>query len=170
MFIEILLIFIIFVMNSQIFELFFTFFDFFTSHVFDFKSRYIRRLIFFEEIRFIIFENIFFEKIRFIIFSQHDDLREWRNEIYVQLNQIMNKTTLLWKTQQLHNEIIVFEIFVFHDYFEALKKYSHMKMSFIRQKIKNALNEYLTTFLNSEVEEIVFCRSSSFLSNDLVFV
>jgi hypothetical protein len=45
-----------------------------------------------------------------------------------------------------------------------------MKMSFIRQEIKNALNEYLTTFLISEVEEIVSCRSFSFLSNDLVFV
>jgi hypothetical protein len=67
-------------MNSQIFELFFIFFDFFTSHVFDSKSRYIRRLILFEEIRLIIFEEIRF------IFSQHDDLREWRNEICKQLN------------------------------------------------------------------------------------
>ncbi len=83
-------------MNSQTFELFFTFFDFFTSHAFDSKSRYIRRLIsfeeirliifediFFEEIRLIIFEDIFFEEIRLIILSQHDDLREWRNEICV---------------------------------------------------------------------------------------
>jgi hypothetical protein len=78
--------------------------------------------------------------------------------------------TSLLKTQQLHDEIIVFEIFIFHDYFEALKKYSHMRISFIRQKMKKTLNEYLTTFMNSEVDEFVFCRSFSFLSNDLVFV
>jgi hypothetical protein len=46
----------------------------------------------------------------------------------------MNETRSLWETQRLHDEIIVFEIFVFHDYFEALKKYSHMKMSFMLQK------------------------------------
>jgi uncharacterized membrane protein YcfT len=63
-------------MNNQTFEFFFTFFDFFTSHVFDSKSRYIRRFIFFEEIRFIIYENIFFEEIRLIIFFQHDDFRK----------------------------------------------------------------------------------------------
>jgi hypothetical protein len=56
-------------MNSQIFELFFTFFDFFTSHVFDSKSKYIRRFIFFEESDFILFEKnnfTFLSKIRFI--------------------------------------------------------------------------------------------------------
>ncbi len=102
-------------MNSQIFELFFTFFDFFTRHVFDSKSRYIRRLISFEENRFISLEQIFFEQIFLeqILFeqtsleqflrartlsehSQHDCLREWRNEISVQLNQIMNETTSLF--------------------------------------------------------------------------
>jgi hypothetical protein len=82
----------------------------------------------------------------------------------------MNETTSLLKTQQLHDEIVVFEIFISHDYFEALKKYSHMSINFIRQKMKNALNEYLTTFMNSEVDELVFCRSSSSLSSDLVFV
>ncbi len=66
MFIESLFIFIIFVI----------FFDFFTSHVFDSKSKYIRRLILFEEIRLIIFEDILFEEIRLIILSQHDDLKE----------------------------------------------------------------------------------------------
>ncbi len=166
-------------MNNQIFELFFTFSDFFTSHVFDSKSRYIRRLIFFEENRLIFFEQIFSEQISFEqllcarIFSehsQHDCFQEWRNEISVQLNQIMNETTSLLKTQQLHDEIIVFEIFISHDYFETLKKYSYMRVSFIRQKMKNALNEYLTTFMNFEIDELVFCRSSSSLSNDLVFV
>jgi hypothetical protein len=82
----------------------------------------------------------------------------------------MNETTSLLKTQQLHDEIIVFEIFISHDYFEALKKYSHMRINFIRQKMRNALNEYLTTFINSEIDEFVFCRSSSSLSNDLVLV
>jgi hypothetical protein len=63
-------------MNNQIFEFFFTFSDFFTSHVFDSKSRYIRRLISFEEIRLITLEDILFEEIRLITLSQHDDLRE----------------------------------------------------------------------------------------------
>ncbi len=81
----------------------------------------------------------------------------------------MNETTSLTKTQQLHDEIVVFEIFISHDYFEVLKKYSHMNVSFIRQEIKKTLNEYLTTFLNVEVEELKSCRSSSSLSNDLVF-
>jgi hypothetical protein len=142
-------------MNSQTFELFFTFSAFFTSHVFDSKARYIRRLISFEEIR--------------LISSQRDCFREWRNEICVQLNQIMNETTSLWKTQQLHDEIVVFEIFVSHDYFEALKRYLHMKVISIRQEMRKTLNEYLTTFLNFEVEETAFCSSSSFLSSDLVF-
>jgi hypothetical protein len=155
-------------MNSQIFELFFTFFDFFTSHVFDSKSRYIRRFIFFEESDLISLEEndlIFFSEIRLTF----QCFREWRNEICVQLNQIMNETTSLTKTQQLHDEIVVFEIFISHDYFEVLKKYSHMNVSFIRQEIRKTLNKYLTTFLNAEVEEFESCRSSSFLSNDLVF-
>ncbi len=82
----------------------------------------------------------------------------------------MNETTSLLKTQQLHDEIVVFEIFISHDYFEALKRYSHMRVSFIRQKMRKTLNEYLTTFMNSEVDELVFCRSSSSLSSDLVSV
>jgi hypothetical protein len=36
--------------------------------------------------------------------------------------------------------------------------------------MRKTLNEYLTTFMNFEVDELVFCRSFSFLSNDLVFV
>jgi hypothetical protein len=82
----------------------------------------------------------------------------------------MNEMTSLLKIQQLHDEIVVFEIFISHDYFEALKKYSHMRVNFIRQKMRKTLNEYLTTFMNFEVDELVFCRSSSSLSNDLVFV
>jgi hypothetical protein len=74
------------------------------------------------------------------------------------------------KYTQLHHEIIVFKIFIFHDYFEALRKYSHMKINFIRQKMKKTLNEYLTTFINFEVDELVFYRSSSFLFNDFIFV
>ncbi len=183
-FIRFLLIFIIFIMNSQIFELFFTFSDFFTSHVFDSKSRYIRRFISFEEIRLNLLSQIFLEQnlSKHLLcarisskqtppkHSQHDCLREWRNEICIQLNKIMNEMTSLLKTQQLHDEIIVFEIFISHDYFEAWKKYSHMRVNFIRQKMRKTLNEYLTTFMNSEVDELVFCRSSSSLSSDLVFV
>ncbi len=45
-----------------------------------------------------------------------------------------------------------------------------MKINFIRQKMKKTLNEYLTTFINFEVDELVFYRSSSFLFNDFIFV
>ncbi len=41
--------------------------------------------------------------------------------------------------------------------------------SFIRQEMRKTLNEYLAIFLNSKIDEFVFCRSFSFLSNDLVF-
>jgi hypothetical protein len=81
----------------------------------------------------------------------------------------MNQTTSESKTQQLHDEIIVFEIFIAHDYFEILKKYSHIEMSFIRHEMRKALNEYLTTFARSEVDDLAFCRSFFSLSNDLVF-
>ncbi len=60
-------------MNNQIFELFFTFSDFSISHVFDLKSRYIRRFISLEENRFISLEQIFFEQTSFeqIFFEQN---------------------------------------------------------------------------------------------------
>jgi cell division protein ZapA (FtsZ GTPase activity inhibitor) len=86
----------------------------------------------------------------------------------MQLNQIMNDVTSESKTQQLHDEIVVFEIFISHDYFEALKKYAHIDASFIRHKMRKALNEYLTILMNSEIDEHASCRSFSTLSNDLV--
>jgi hypothetical protein len=81
----------------------------------------------------------------------------------------MNQATSVSEAQQLHDEIVVLEIFIFHDYFEVLKEYSNMRVSFIRQEIRKTLNEYLTTILNSEVEELASCRSFSSLSSDLVF-
>jgi cell division protein ZapA (FtsZ GTPase activity inhibitor) len=143
-------------MSRTIFELFFTFSDYFTSHVFNSKSRYIRRLIFSHE-------------SDFDLGLKRDYFREWRDEIYEQLNQTMNEVTSKSKTQQLHDEIVVFEIFISHDYFEILNEYSHIEVSFIRHEIRKALNEYLTTLLKSEVDDFAFCRSSSSLSNDLAF-
>ncbi len=44
-----------------------------------------------------------------------------------------------------------------------------MNVNFIRQEMRKTLNEYLTTFLNSEVKDIAFCRSFSYFSIDLFF-
>jgi hypothetical protein len=70
--------------------------------------------------------------------------------------------------QQLHDETVVFEIFMSHDYFKVLKKYVYINVSFIRHEMRKAWNEYLTSLMNSEVDDFASCCSFFFLSNDLV--